>query len=158
MTAKGVDSNADSGGAPDPLLNRQGALNAFEKLEAACRLIQEAVAERPSLQVLDLGPLLRTVADGMRILALKDSELDLPGLILKHEWCVGQRFYVRAKVEDPSGPTFLVLAGQDIPEGVLISARRTVPNLLPGQTVGLDLEIRRRSSKRAWHIRAVDCK
>lgn len=132
------------------------ALSAFAKLDEAFRLIGEALAERPSLKVLELDPMLRSLAKGLQILALKDSELDLPTLVLKHEWFVGQRLYVRAKLRDDSECAFTVLASQDIPEGVVIFGQKRNMNVIPGETVGLDLELTRRRSKLAWHIRAID--
>lgn len=132
------------------------ALDAFDKLETAYRLIREALAERPSLQVVELDPLLNALTEGMQILALKDSELDLPMLMMKHEWSIGQRFYVRARVGDDSHTAFVVLPAQDIPEGVVICAQSPRLGLCKGQVVGLNLDLRRKHLKAAWHIRAID--
>lgn len=135
---------------------RSGAIDAFEKIETAVRLIRDAIADYPRLEALQLDPLLRELSQGMQILALDDSELDLRGLMLKHEWKVGQRFYVRAKVQDGSHSRFLVLAAQDVPENIVITGHVRRPELRRWQIVGLDLEIRRKDSNPAWHIRAID--
>jgi hypothetical protein len=91
-------------GEPPNLADRANALAVFEKIEKAIRLIDEAIKERPSLKVLQVEPLLRSLADGLRILSTKNSELDLQGLMLKHGWRVGQRFYV----ESSPGPALNV--------------------------------------------------
>lgn len=137
------------------LLGKQNALAAFDKLQEAFTLIQKALSECPSFKVLDLAPMLRSLAEDMRILAIKDSELDLRSLMLKHEWRIGDRFYVRARVLDASAPSFTIVPGQDLPEGVVVSGHLRKPVLQSGQMVALDLEIRRRQSKAAWHFRAV---
>ena len=136
--------------------DRQAALRAFSKLEEAIRLIENALAERPRLKVLQLDPMLRALAKGMQLLALKDSELDLPTLVLKHEWYVGQPLYVRARRLADSACAFTVLDSQEIPEGVVICGQMRNTNVMPGEVVGLDLELKRKHSKLAWHIRAID--
>jgi hypothetical protein len=136
--------------------DRQTALRAFSKLEEAIRLIEETLAERSSLKVLQLDQMLRALAKGMQLLALKDSELDLPTLVLKHEWYVGQRLYVRGRRLADSACAFTVLDSQEIPEGVVIFGQMRLTNVMPGGIVGLDLELRPKRSKLAWHIRAID--
>lgn len=137
-------------------VERSRAIDAFYKIETAVRLIGDAIADYPRLEALQLDPLLRELSQGMQILALDDSELDLQGLMLKHEWKVGQRFYARAKVQDGSHSKFLVLAAQEIPENIVITGHVRRLELGQWQVVGLHLEIRRKDSKPAWHIRAID--
>src|SRR5207248_2817705 len=131
-------------------------LATFEKLENAFRLIEEALREQPSLKILQFDPMLRALADGLKVLSMKDSELDVADLMLKHEWFIGQRFYIRARVQDSSAPIFVVLPAQDIPEGVMISGHLQKAQLITGQVVGLVLEIRRKYHTPAWHIQKID--
>lgn len=148
-----TESNQSSKSSAD---ERSSALNAFDKIDTAVRLIRDAIAEHPRLDSLQLEPLLRELSQGMQILALDDSELDLQGLMLKHQWKVGQRFYVRAKVQDGSHSKFLVLAAQDIPENIVITGHVRRWNWGQWQVVGLHLVIKRKDSMPAWHIRAID--
>ena len=141
---------------PPNVADRVGALAAFEKIEKAIQLIEEAVKERPSLKALQVDPLLRSLADGLRILSAKSSDLDLQDLMLKHAWRVGQRFYVRAVARSGPGCSFVVLPAQDIPEGVVISLKSCRFPFAYGETVALDLEIRRGVKKVTWNIRALD--
>ena len=137
--------------------DRANALLAFAKLEEAMRLIEEALKQRPSLDVLQLEPMLRSLAQGLRILAAKDSELELSELIVKHGWKVGQRFFVRAIFKATDTGHFVVSADQDLPEGVVIvGASRHVSQFCDGSRVALDLEIKRKHARIEWHIRAID--
>lgn len=149
------DSEMELGEHPN-LSNRANAMSAFEKLHGAIQLIEEALKERPSLEALQLEPLLRTLAEGLRVLSAQDSELDLWSLMLKHQWTRGQRFYVRVTVRDVSDGSFVVLPDQDIPKGVVILLNRRQRDLTPGETVALDLEITRGPRHVAWRIRAID--
>lgn len=135
---------------------RTAALTAFDKLERASELIEQALQDRPDLKVLQLDPLLRSLAEGMRFLTAKDSELDLPGLMVKHGWRVGQSFFVRATVSANQRMEFVVAAAQEIPEGVRIAAK--VPARLTvreGEQVALDVDIKRSSQRPVWRIRAI---
>ena len=143
-------------GEPPNLADRANALAVFEKIEKAIRLIDEAIKERPSLKVLQVEPLLRSLADGLRILSTKNSELDLQGLMLKQGWRVGQRFYVRVVARVGSECSFVVLPAQDIPEGVVIIVKTRKLQLADGEPVALDLEIKRGAKRTSWHIRAID--
>ena len=137
--------------------DRATFLAAFEKLERAFDLTEQAIKECPRLKTLQLDPLLRSLAEGLRFLAANDSELELPALMLKHEWFVGQRFYVRVVSQLSPQPIFVVLPQQDIPEGVRIAAK--APRRMPvrdGEQLALDLQITRSSRKVSWHIRAID--
>lgn len=135
---------------------REQALSSFQKLDCAIQLIEEALAEQPSLKTLQLEPMLRSLSLGLRILSAKDFELDLKGLTMKHGWRVGQHFYVRCSVQTTLPVTFRVLPGEDLPEGILIPASRRTLTLSAGERVGLKLELRRRHRQIAWHIRAID--
>lgn len=91
-----MNENEDANKAILPNLDdRTKSLATFEKLERALRLVEEAVKEHPSLKDLQLEPLMLSLADGLRIFSAKNSELNLQDLILKYDWWVGQRFYVR---------------------------------------------------------------
>ena len=142
---------------PHNLTDRANALDAFDKLERALHLIEAAITERPSLNALQMEPLLRSLAEGLRILSLDDSELDLSSLMLKHGWHVGQQFYPRAVVQSPSGSLFTVLPGHDLPEGVIVEGNRHHPELRESEHVALLLKIERRARRRAvWKIAAID--
>lgn len=136
--------------------DRASSLEAFDKIELAMQLIDQAIKQRPILKDLQIEPLLRSLAEGMRILTAKDSELDLRALMLKHSWTVGQRFYVRVKVRDPSDCSFVLKPGQDIPEGVVIIGSMRHPPIAAGESVALDLEIVRSVGRVTWRIRAID--
>ena len=148
----------NSEGAQTIAGDRTNTLDAFGKLEMASHLIQEALFERPSLRVLQLDPMLRTLAEGLRVLSLTDSELDLSGLILKHEWSYGQSFYVRAICHKSTDHSFEVIAGQDVPEGVVIEATPRHTSLIDnGARVGLDIKLHRQGyGMPHWRIRAID--
>ena len=149
------DRNMDEEELPS-LANRESELSAFEKLHRAIELIETAIKERPSLKALQLEPLIRTLAEGLHVLSAKDSELDLRALMLKHQWRVGQRFYVRVTVRNVSDCSFVVLPAQDIPEGVVILGNIRLRDVTPGAPVALDLEITRGVRRVAWRIRALD--
>jgi hypothetical protein len=149
-----IDHSDNGPATPD---DRTVSLAAFAKLEQAIALTEEAIKECPRLKVFQLDPLLRTLAQALRFLSAKDSELDLPALMVKHEWRVGQRFYVRVISQFSPEPTFVVLPQQDIPEGVRIVAK--IPKRMPveaGERVALDLEITRGPARVSWRIRALD--
>src|SRR5947209_155534 len=118
-----VDAENDSEEGSPNLDERMSSLAAFEKLDKAIQLIEEALQQRPILKDLQVEPLLRSLAEGMRILSARDSDLDLRGLMLKHRWRVGQRFYVRAVIRSSPEQSFVVLSGQDVPEGIVIAGR-----------------------------------
>jgi len=142
---------------PHNLLDRANALATFEKIERAIELIEEAIKERPILKDLQMEPLLRSLAVGLRILSSKDSELDLQGLMLKHEWRVGQRFFVRVEVRSASECSFVVLPGQDIPEGIVVAlGNRRHLDVQDGEHVALNLEIHKSAKRVGWRIRAID--
>lgn len=137
--------------------DRANLLATFEKLEEAMRLVEAAVKERPSLKELQIEPLMRSLADGLRILSAQNFELDLQGLMLKYGWRVGQRFYVRVNCRTKPELSFSVLPAQDIAEGVVIVARiRRGMQVSDGESIALDLEIKRDLRKPKWHIRAMD--
>ena len=137
--------------------DRVNSLATFEKVDRAMRLVEEAVKERPFLKELQIEPLMRSLAEGLRILSAKNSELNLQGLMLKYGWCVGQRFYVRTISRTKPELTFSVLPAQDIPEGVVIVAKaRRGMQVSDGELIALDLEIKRGVRKPMWHIRALD--
>ncbi len=144
-------------GATSGLLLQPNARSAFNKIRKAFDLIQEALHECPSLEVLQLEPMLSGLGEGLRILDQRDNELDLSSLMLKHGWHVGQQFYSRAVVQSPSGSLFTVLPGQDLPEGVIVEGKRHHPELREGEHVALLLKIERRARRRAvWKIAAID--
>lgn len=137
--------------------DRASSLSTFEKIERAMRLVEEAVKERPSLKQLQIESLMRSFAEGLRILSAKNSELDLQALMVKYGWHVGQRFYVRVRSRMSPDLSFSVLPSQDIPDGVVIVAKiRRNMEVRDGELVALDLEIKRGVRKVAWHIRALD--
>lgn len=140
-----------------PDTDRSKSLSAFDKINCAIKLIEEAVKQCPSLEGLQMGPLLRALSAGLQILSEKDSQLKLPDLMIKHGWSVGQRFFVRVSVFSVSECSFSVKPDQDIPEGVVIFGNKRNLSLEIGESIAIDLEIRRRKTQRVfWHIRAID--
>ncbi len=143
--------------APVDITDRSKSLSAFDKINCAIKLIEEAVKECPNLDGLQMGPLLRTLSAGLQILSEKDSQLKLPDLMVKHGWSVGQRFFVRVSVLSVSECLFSVKQNQDIPEGVVIYGNKRNLLLEIGENIAVDLEIRRHKTQRVfWHIRAID--
>lgn len=131
-------------------------LDAFDKLETALSLIREAIELCPRLEALQLNPLSRELAAALQILSLRDSELDLAGLMMKHDWSVGQHFYVRCEILEGSQSDFVVLPDQDLPEGIVIATQKRGFDLPPGKSVCIDLLIKRKGANVVWHIRAID--
>ena len=143
--------------APSNTTDQSKSLSAFDKIDCAIKLIKEAVKEFPNLNSLQMESLLRTLSAGLLILSEKDSQLKLPDLMMKYGWSVGQRFFVRVSVFSVSECSFSVKSGQDIPEGVVIFGNKRNLSLEIGESIAIDLEIRRHKNQRVfWHIRAID--
>ena len=143
--------------APTDITDQSKSLSAFDKISCAIKLIEEAVKQCPSLDGLQMGSLLRTLSAGLLILSEKDSQLKLPDLMMKYGWSVGQRFFVRVSVFSVSECSFSVKPDQDIPEGVVIFGNKRYLPLEIGESIAIDLEIRRHKNQRVfWHIRAID--
>ena len=143
--------------APPDITDRSKSLSAFDKINCAIKLIEEALKQCPNLDSLQMGPLLRTLSAGLQILSEKDSKLQLPDLMVKHGWSAGQRFFVRVSVFSVSECSFSVKPDQDIPEGVVIFGNKHNLSLEIGESIEINLEIRRRKNRTVyWHIRAID--
>ena len=141
------------------LASRQAKdLETFAKLENAFRLIEEAIKEQPKLKILQFDPMLRALADGLKLLGMKDCDLSLSDLMIKYEWFSGQRFFVRALTRTSPEVSFVVASNQDFPEGVVIDSFTggRFNNLKDGDLVALHIEIKRAGIKRKWHIRSLD--
>src|SRR3569833_1199027 len=153
-----MDAPEDKSESASPNLDdRMKSLAAFEKLERAMQLVDEVIKEYPKLKDLQVGPLLRSFADGLKIFSAENSELGLQELMVRHDWWVGQRFYVRTISRANPEQSFIVLPKQDIPEGVVIIAKlRKGIQARDGQAVAIDLEIIRTDRKPKWWIRAID--
>ena len=148
--------------APPDITDQSKSLSAFDKINFAIKLINEAVKECPKDILyldgyLEIRSLLITLSAGLNILSQKDSQLKLPDLIIKHSWFVGQRFYVRASVLSVSECSFSVKPDQDIPEGVVIFGTKRNLSLEIGESIAIDLDILRRKNRTVyWHIRAIN--
>ena len=166
--------------APPDITDQSESLSAFDKINCAIKLINEAVKEFPKdilyldqyLEIrsllklklpeecpkdilyldgyLELRSLLITLSAGLQALSQKDSQLKLPDLIIKYSWFVGQRFYVRASVLSVSECSFSVKPDQDIPEGVVIFGTKRNLSLEIGESIAIDLDILRRKNRTVY--------
>ena len=166
--------------APPDITDRSKSLSAFDKINCAIKLMNEAVKEYPkdilyldryceirSLlklklpeecnkdilyldRYLEIRSLLITLSAWLQILSQNSSQLKLPDLIIKHGWFVGQRFYVRVSVLSVSELSFSVKPDQDIPEGVVIFGNKRNMSLEIGESIAIDVDTRRRENRTVY--------